>query len=227
MANYIGPYDYEDAPAPPDSRWTARRHLAEAMRRLNELSVISTADADALNAICETINRQADKLAQYPVEKGKLAQMDADKDTITERRIVSHEISPLTGFSNPVSPPMNTWFDGDEVKARVTMGWQYEGPPGCVHGGFIAALFDDFLGVGQKLTGQPGFTGTLKVRYIKPTPLGEELTLIGRVKSIEGRVNTLSGEMYAGDTLTASSEGLFVHMPADYLAKLKAQKNTQ
>ena len=90
----------------------------------------------------------------------------------------------------------------------------------------IAALFDDFLGVGQKLTGQPGFTGTLNVRYVKPTPLEQELTLIGRVKSIEGRVNVLCGEMYAGDTLTASSEGLFVHMLPDYLANFKAQKNT-
>jgi acyl-CoA thioesterase FadM len=79
-------------------------------------------------------------------------------------------------------------------------------------------LFDDFLGMAQKMTGQPGVTGTLSIRYKLPTPLGKPLRLIGKVKSVEGRKNTLVGEMWAGDKLTATAEGLFIHINmADYL----------
>ena len=39
------------------------------------------------------------------------------------------------------------------------VGPAYEGPPGCVHGGFIAAAFDEVLGSTQSLSGSPGMTG--------------------------------------------------------------------
>ena len=88
------------------------------------------------------------------------------------------------------------------------MDWQYEGPPNSVHGGFVAALFDQFLGVAQKITKQPGFTGTLNIRYLVPTPIDTDLRLEGWVEKTEGRKNFLVSEMRAGDTLTARCEGI-------------------
>lgn len=213
MANYFGPYDVETLPDAPNATWEARRQLATALRRLNGLTVTSMADAQIYADMASVINTQVDILAAQPQGPGKLAQIDPEKDYAEQRSTISHEIGPLTGLCNPVAPPMNIWFEDDKVRARVTMGWQYEGPPGCIHGGHIAALFDDFLGVGQKLTGQIGFTGTIKVRYIKPTPLDEEINLVGWLERRDGRKNILQGEMYAGDTLTASAEGLFIQMP--------------
>ena len=43
----------------------------------------------------------------------------------------------------------------------VTFGDAYEGPPGCVHGGFIAASFDEMLGFVAGATGKPGMTARL------------------------------------------------------------------
>ena len=57
----------------------------------------------------------------------------------------------------------------------VRFGSAYEGPPGHVHGGFVAAAFDEVLGYVQSLGGRPGMTGTLTVRYRSPTPLYTEL----------------------------------------------------
>jgi acyl-coenzyme A thioesterase PaaI-like protein len=213
MANYFGPYDVEEQAAAPNALWTARRELADALRRLNSLAVTSMADAEVYTRMAGQINAQADTLARSEQQRGKLEQMDPDLDYAQQRSTVSHEISPLTGLSNPIAPPMNIWFEDDKVKASVTMGWQFEGPPGCIHGGYIAALFDDFLGVGQKLTGKIGFTGTIQIRYIKPTPLDQEIKLVGWLERQDGRKNTLRGEMYAGNTLTASAEGLFIQMP--------------
>ncbi len=62
--------------------------------------------------------------------------------------------SPVIGFANPVAPPVEVWaVEGEkgwrEVRGRVTYGYAYEGPPTCVHGGVIAELFDELLGMSQ------------------------------------------------------------------------------
>ena len=62
-----------------------------------------------------------------------------------------------------------------------------------VHGGIIALLFDELLGMANVCTGVGGFTGTLSVRYERPTPLHGELELEGTVESVEGRKVTSVG----------------------------------
>jgi acyl-coenzyme A thioesterase PaaI-like protein len=89
-----------------------------------------------------------------------------------------------------------------------------------VHGGFVCALFDQFLGVAQLMTGQPGVTGTLSTRLHLPTPLDTDLTLIGRVKEVKGRKNIMAGEIWANGVMTASCEGLFVHVSKDRFRQL-------
>ncbi len=76
---------------------------------------------------------------------------------------------------------------GDKVEGRGTFGVAYEGPPGHVHGGFLAAAFDEVLGMAQSLTGNPGMTGTLTIRYRRPTPLLTELVFEAYVDRVEGR----------------------------------------
>ena len=60
------------------------------------------------------------------------------------------------------------------------------------------------------MTGHPGMTGTLTIRYRNPTPLYRELTLEGRVVRVEGRKIMTEGRMVAGDTLTAEAEATFI-----------------
>ena len=67
----------------------------------------------------------------------------------------------------------------------ATFGSAYEGPPGCVHGGYVAAAFDEVLGSTQSLAGRPGMTARLTVNYRSPTPLHTELTFAGRVVGVE------------------------------------------
>jgi hypothetical protein len=67
--------------------------------------------------------------------------------------------SPVIGFANPVAPPVEVWAvegqDGwREIRGRVTFGYPYEGPPTCVHGGVIAELFDELLGMSNIMAGQ-------------------------------------------------------------------------
>ena len=97
----------------------------------------------------------------------------------------------------------------DRVVGTVTCGSAYEGPPGHVHGGYVAAVFDELLGLTQSLSGKHGMTGRLTVHYRSPTPLHTELRIEGS-STAPGRKIICTGRMYAGETLCAEAEGLFI-----------------
>ncbi len=126
--------------------------------------------------------------------------------------------SPVIGFANPVAPPVEVWavegHDGArEVRGRVTFGYAYEGPPTCVHGGVIAELFDELLGMSNILAGQGAMTGTLKIRYRRPTPLLAPLELAACHTGKEGRKVFAWGGIYYQGELTAEAEGVFIEVP--------------
>ncbi|HZO08254.1 MAG TPA: PaaI family thioesterase, partial [Myxococcota bacterium] len=129
--------------------------------------------------------------------------------------------SPLIGLANPLAPPLRLAKTGERTaEGRVRFGSAYEGPPGCVHGGFVAAAFDEVLGFAQSLGGNPGFTGTLVVRYRVPTPLHTDLRFEGRIDRVEGRKTFASGRVFAGETLCAEAEGIFVAARPEKFAEL-------
>ena len=53
--------------------------------------------------------------------------------------------SPISGKRNPISPPIRLWRDGEAVRGEAVFSPTYAGPPNSVHGGIIAAVFDELL----------------------------------------------------------------------------------
>jgi acyl-coenzyme A thioesterase PaaI-like protein len=107
------------------------------------------------------------------------------------------------------------------ISGTATFTEPYEGPPGHVHGGYIAAAFDEVLGMTQSLTGRPGMTGTLTIKYRAPTPLHQEIVYRGWVDRIEGRKIFTKGTSHVGDTLCAEAEAVFLSMPTELMDKLR------
>jgi acyl-coenzyme A thioesterase PaaI-like protein len=136
--------------------------------------------------------------------------------------------SPFIGMANPLAAPISLSVveEGEvrEVEGRAVFGAAYEGPPGCLHGGFVAAAFDEVLGFAQTLSGRPGMTGTLTVIYRNPTPLYTELRFRAGVDRVEGRKIFAWGKCYAGDMLTAEAEGIFISIEFERFAKLLEQR---
>ncbi len=122
--------------------------------------------------------------------------------------------SPLVGQLNPISPPARmrrvAADEHFEIRGEVTFASAFNGPPDCVHGGVIAALFDELLGSTCVVNGIGGYTGTLTVVYRTPTPLGSALTLRGWIDRSERRKVFAAGTLHAGETLCAQAEGIFV-----------------
>lgn len=133
--------------------------------------------------------------------------------------------SPMLGRANPLAPPIELSLEDGRILGRATFGAAYEGPPGCVHGGYIAAAFDEVLGSTQSLSGAPGMTGRLTVHYRSPTPLHTELTFEGTLDRVDGRKIHTSGRLHAGDVLCAEAEGLFISINFAKFAELKAKRD--
>jgi len=135
-------------------------------------------------------------------------------------RLSYGDMSPLRGLRNPLAPPMQiergTRADGTPCMiGRAVLSRAYEGPPHGVHGGFVAALFDEILGSAIGLAPPPGVTATLEVRYRHVTPLEQELRFEAWVAQDRGRRIVAQATCSAGETQTASAKGLFVRVDFD------------
>lgn len=203
-----------------------QRRLAEAMRRV-------IAGLVATDAPTEHLVQAADELEGFAraleARGGGRSIYEGFAETANAGGAASvmFEHSPLIGRANPLAPPMVLDVLDDRVEARVTFGAAYEGPPGCVHGGYVAAAFDELLGAAQSLGGRPGMTGTLSIRYLQPTPLHTELTFTGRLDRVEGRKNITTGSVEAESGTTAQAEGIFVTIGPDRFRELKAQRDAE
>jgi acyl-coenzyme A thioesterase PaaI-like protein len=120
--------------------------------------------------------------------------------------------SPVIGFANPIAPPVRVELAEDGLVGTAFFDYQYEGPPTCVHGGVLAMVFDELLGATNIAAGRPGMTGTLTIRYRRPTPLRAPLRLESRCLGRDGRKITTWGAIYDQETLLAEAEGIFIEL---------------
>lgn len=101
--------------------------------------------------------------------------------------------------------------------------------PGFVYGGLLASLIDcsgtgSAAGAAYRAAGRrPGegapfrfVTGSLKVSYLKPTPLGPELVIRCRVAELKGRKVVLSAELSAEGVVCVTGEVVAVQIPDNF-----------
>ena len=168
-------------------------------------------DVEELLALATRLRERTSDLAPAPNHLPG-APVDPDDLTFLDR-------SPLSGVVNPVAPPMRMTHEGDKVVGRVTFGEAFEGPPGHVHGGWVASGFDEVMGMAQALGSAPGMTARLDVAYRRPTPLGVELLFAGWIDSVRGRKIRTSATLHHGGTLLAEASGLFVSVDFEAFAQ--------
>jgi acyl-coenzyme A thioesterase PaaI-like protein len=181
----------------------AKHRLVAETKRLAHL--VALLDADDLDdaeveVITKAVGVAADAVADLPALAGLAGE---GPDGALEER------SPFSGRSNPLAPPM-TIVPGEITTATATWTAEYEGPKDTLHGGFVAAAFDDLLGVAQMASGTAGFTGTLTVKMRRPTPLDTLIEYEAGVIEQRGRKIVCWGTARANGELVAEAECLFV-----------------
>ena len=127
----------------------------------------------------------------------------------------------VCGLSNPFGLQLR-FFDtsAGEVTAEVTIPEPYQGYPGVVHGGIVAAMLDEAAGRSHMGGDPPRFmyTARLDIRYRKNVPVGQPLRLVGQAGVSKRRTAAASSAIFDEQgNLLAEAEAILVDIPQDVI----------
>jgi hypothetical protein len=145
--------------------------VASLVRRVAGLVLALEAPHPALERLTEALRRAEEELAR--LVPGDAAPRIGARAASNGRAYVDH--SRDIGAFNPCFPTYQIRVDGDRASGTVAFPIVYEGPPGVVHGGFLALFFDSVVQHHNCDVGLAGKTTSLAVNYRRPAPLLSEL----------------------------------------------------
>jgi acyl-coenzyme A thioesterase PaaI-like protein len=133
------------------------------------------------------------------------------------------------GAQNTHGHQIKTYWDGNESVTRFQPEPYQTSVPGFAYGGLIASLIDChstgtaaaamYRSEDRCMDTLPAFrfvTGSLRVDYLKPTPISGALEIRGRVKEIKGRKVIVETTVFAKGIATARGEVVAVQMPEGF-----------
>jgi len=150
---------------------------------------------------------------------------------MTEKAIQDHYAEDVAvcygcGRNNPKGFHIKTHWDGSEGLCRFKPQPHHTAYPGFVYGGLIASLIDchctgtataaAYEAEGREPGTDPAIrfvTGTLTVRYVRPTPIEGELILRARVKELGEKKAIVTCSLFAGHVECAQGEVIVVRAP--------------
>lgn len=127
---------------------------------------------------------------------------------------------------------LKSYWDGEETVAIFDPRTYHIAIPGYVYGGLIASLIDchstgtaaaaAYRQEKREMGTEPPLrfvTASLKVDYLRPTPLGVPLEVRGNVEEVKGRKVVVSTTVAAEGKICARGEVVAVKMPEHMIPK--------
>jgi hypothetical protein len=187
-------WKFGEAPLPETERYAA------IVRRISSLVLQMESPSDAVAELCSALERAETELAaRAPTDPRPRIGAKSDGPG---RVYLDH--SRDVGRYNPAFPLYTLQVEENEASGTVSFPILYEGPPGLVHGGFIALFFDLVIQHHNCALDMAGKTTRLDVAYSAPTPLQKELRFeIDR--TVEDRRIESTARLFAGDVLCATA----------------------
>jgi hypothetical protein len=175
--------------------------LATALRELTGTALALEQPSDEIRALTAELRRvQASLVRQLPADLRPRVGAELRPD---QRVYLDH--SRDIGAYNPCVPEYTLQCADDRAEGTVEFPLVYEGPPGIVHGGFLAVFFDCVL---QQLNcdlGVAGKTANLALRYRRPTPLLTRLR-VSATRAVDGDRIASRAQLFLGDQLLCEAE---------------------
>jgi len=189
---------------------------ASLMRQLGHEFVARTLSDDELEALSRNVRTLLDDIRTAPPRLRELSRDRLEEFTLTiptfdeigERQLFSDSI--VAGAANPMGLAAQLWRDGDVACMRVTLGKAFDGAPGRAHGGVVAALLDEVMGLMNVIHGAMAFTAQLDITYVAPTPVGEPIIARAWLARRDNRKQFVEATLHADDVLVASANALFI-----------------
>ncbi len=113
------------------------------------------------------------------------------------------------GRFNPLALPVRLTAEPPKALGHASFNVAYEGAPGCVHGGALAAAFDIVFSAANTIAGTSGPTVRLDLRYRRPTLIGEDMVFEGWVTEATERRVFSEGHIIQGGITTVEAEAEF------------------
>jgi uncharacterized protein (TIGR00369 family) len=135
----------------------------------------------------------------------------------------------VCGIENEAGLRLEFYETGDgRVVAEPIVPESFQGYPGIVHGGIVAAMLDEIAGRAAMINDHNHFrlTAKLEIRYRRPVPTSETIRLQGWIVEDRGRLVDAHAEVRLLDgTLAAEAEAILADLPdapeeAEVLAEL-------
>ena len=130
------------------------------------------------------------------------------------------------GTLNTHGHQIKTYWDGDETVTKYTPEPYHTAAPGFVYGGLLASLIDchstgtaaaaSYRFENREMDTAPVLrfvTGSLKVDYLAPTPMGIELEIRGKVVEVTPKKAIIESTLFAGETVCAKGHVVAVRIP--------------
>lgn len=200
----------------PEEIQVSRRAAAAIRNIVASLNGPDVARQTVTEAV-EVLERLADQLGDAALTTRWPGDGSNPRADAQDRRCF--EWHPLIGPSNPLAPPLRIERHGEQAVGIVTFNQVYEGPRGNVHGGVIAAMFDVMLISAASILNVAGVTGTLSIKYLKPTPLWTELRYEAWLEDTTDRKAIVKGRTLAHGEVVAEADGIFIRFAPPHAAE--------
>ena len=128
------------------------------------------------------------------------------------------------GIENPIGLKLKFYTDGED---RCTVHFhprpEHQGYPGQVHGGLVSTLLDETMGRVLTHRNVWAMTGRLEIKFAKPVPLDQELTIVGELTRSRSRAYEARGEIQLPDgTVLVEATGMYVRIPEERVEEAKS-----
>src|SRR5512145_2729785 len=130
----------------------------------------------------------------------------------------------ICGMENPVGLHLHIYETAPgEVESSYIAPDHFQGYPGVLHGGIVAALIDEISGRAHMgsdpMNPRFMFTAKLEVRYRRNVPIGKQLKIIGKAGKSKSRSAEAWAGVYDAETQELLAEGntLLMNVPADQI----------
>jgi uncharacterized protein (TIGR00369 family) len=131
----------------------------------------------------------------------------------------------LCGVANPIGLKIAFYQETDtRVVVRYVPQEEHQGYPGVLHGGITCALLDETIGRTLTPTNRWAMTMEIKVRFLKPIPLGKPLTVVGELTRLRSRTMEGRGQVVLEDgTIAATAEAKYILLKDEQTARFQEE----
>jgi uncharacterized protein (TIGR00369 family) len=128
-------------------------------------------------------------------------------------------------MENPIGLKASFYDEDDgRVIAKFTPREEHQGYPGFVHGGILSALMDEAIGRVVTSLDIWAVTAKLELKFRRPVPLGEELTIVGEMVRLRSRMFEAKGELRLADgTVAVEGHGVYVRLPDEDIEQRRSE----